>query len=97
MIHFKIPESKSEPKQLRTTGLDVDSAFKTQLRNAYKKTHNQNAKKIDASKFQKKVLEIYEVRQQEMKKSSKQIKIKSWKDCWIQKKFLEWRQRGTKQ
>ena len=38
MIHFKVTELKPEPKQLRATGLVVDSAFKTQLRNAYKKT-----------------------------------------------------------
>ena len=47
MIHFKIPESKSEPKQLRTTGLDVDSAFKNRLRNAYKKTVTQPKCKED--------------------------------------------------
>ena len=47
MIHFKVPESKPEPKQLRPTGLDVDSAFKNRLRNAYKKTGTQPKCKED--------------------------------------------------
>jgi hypothetical protein len=78
MIHFKVPESKPEPKQLRPTGLDVDSAFKNRLQNAYKKTVTQPKCKDD--KPVKVSKEVIGDPQSQMKKSSKPSQ-KSWEAC----------------